>query len=373
MANLVVDGFDWFPSGQASAVRDRLWAADEFYKKSGGATADVETGRFGFGKGLLFSLGGNSAGHGYVVPIGATPATGFFGCAMFIYPDQTDDAAPVLQFFDAVNNVAQFGVFFAPNGVIKIYPGNQGTGGSIGGDVAIANSKAGVYQENEWFHVEIKGTIANSGGSVEVRINTVPVIQLVGADTQNSANAYFDAVAFNSYKNTGNFNSSTIHTVFDDFFVNDTSGAQNNDWLGNVRVKTQFMIANGATNNFSIGGTSPAATHWQSVLNQLLDDSKFEFSSTIGDIDLFTPDPNLNSPLVHALQVRMGLRQDDATQRVARALLRIGSTLYPGTVDQYTNQTFTFYKERFELNPATGVSFSGADVNGLQPGVKVQA
>jgi hypothetical protein len=133
------------------------------------------------------------------------------------------------------------------------------------------------------------------------------------------------------------------------------------------------MIADGATDNFSIGGSSPAATHWQSVLNQNLDDTKYEYSSNVGDIDLFTPDPNLNSPLVHALQVRTALRQDDATQRVARHLLRISGLNYVGTVDHYTNQTYTFYRTRWELNPNTGVSFTGAEVNGLQPGVKVQA
>jgi hypothetical protein len=226
----------------------------------------------------------------------------------------------------------------------------------------------GVFQEDQDFFLEIHGVIASSGGSVEVRVNTVPVISLTGANTQGATITTCDSIFLGIYVPGGG-----VEGHFDDLYVNDTSGGVNDSWLGNVRVKTQFMIANGFTNDFSIGGTSPAATHWQSVLNQNLDDTKFEYSPNIGDIDLFTPDPNLNSPLVHAVQVRMALRQDDATQRVARALVRVSGTNYVGSVDQYTNQTFTMYRERWQLNPNTGVSFTGAEVNAIQAGVKVQA
>ena len=360
MANLIVDGFDWFPSGQSSATRDRLWAANNMFLISGSIDADVTTGRFGFGKAFLFNDNvGVTAKNGYVVPIGTTPATLFMGGAMFVFPDQQNVCTSEVGFYDAVSDSAQLYIRFAANGVVKVVRGD-GT--------ALANSVAGSFQENEWFHFEIKATIDNSAGACEVRINTVPVIQLVGADTQNTSHAYADSILL-GYSNTNANN--TVHYALDDLFVNDTTGAENNDWLGNVRVKTQFMVGDGFTNQFTIGGTSPAATHWQSVLNTILDDTKYEFDSNIGDIDLFTPDPNLNSPLVHSLQVRMGLRQDDATQRMAHAMLRISGTNYEGSVDQFTNQTYTFYKERFELNPNTGVAFTGADVNGLQAGVKV--
>lgn len=360
MSNLIVDGFDWMPSGQSSATRDRLWAANEFFQVSGSLTADVTTGRFGFGQAFLFSanVGGNN--RGYVVPIGATPSTLFVGGAMFIYPDQENICTAAIGFYDAVNDAAQCFIRFAANGVVKAYKGDNST--------LIQTSAANAFQENEWFHFEIKAVIDNTSGSLEVRINTVPVLQITSADTQNTANAYADSICIGYTNSSAN---NHVHYALDDLFINDTTGTENNDWLGNVRVKTQFMIANGFTNQFTIGGTSPASTHWQSVLNQQLDDTTYEYDSTIGDIDLFTPDPNLNSPLVHSLQVRMGLRQDDATQRMAHAMLRISGTNYEGAVDQFTNQTYTFYKERWQLNPNTGVSFTGADVNALQAGVKV--
>jgi hypothetical protein len=374
MTNLVTDGFDWFPTGQSTATRQRLWGANRFFAhdNGGGLAADVVTGRFGYGQAFMQygSVGGFFGfDSGYVVPLGVTPSTGFYGVAVYVDSLLPSAARPLLGFYDAVSDAQQICFSFEQNGVIKVWQGPPGPSG-----VVLCTSVAGVFQEDQWFHCESSPVIANSSGSLEIRINTVPVVQLVGADTQNTANAYFDSVFLGAYTTNDNVSISSSHpVVFDDMFVNDTTGSSNNTWQGNLRVKTQFMIANGATDNFTIGGSSPAATQWQSVLNQVLDDTKYVYSGNAGDIDLFTPDPNLNAPFVRAVQVRMGLRQDDATQRVARALLRIGGTNYVGSVDQYTNQTYTFYKERWQLSPATGTSFTGTEVNGLQAGVKVQA
>jgi hypothetical protein len=263
----------------------------------------------------------------------------------------------------------QLSYSFEPNGVIKVWKGPP-----AGGGTPIASSVTGSYQEDEWFHCEAKGTIDASTGGLEVRVNTVPKIQLVSADTKNTATSYFDSVFLGGWTTNFNVSVSSSHPiVFDDMFVNDTTGAENNDWSGNLRAYGMPMIANGYLNNFTIGGSSPASTHWQSVLNSLLDDTKFEYSPNVGDIDAFQPDPVINGPPVRVIQMRAALRQDDATQRVARLGIRIAGNNYFGTVDQYTNQTFTFYKDRFELSPDTGVTATGTEVNGCQALVKVQA
>jgi hypothetical protein len=366
MANLVTESFDWFPAGQNSTERAFLWGANNFFYQAsiaGQGPADVVTGRFGYGQAAYFSANASVNGFSYVIPFGAPIVTGFIGCAMFIYPANT--SMPLIQLFDSVNNTCQVTISFEPNGVIKAYQGN-GRGGLL-----YAASYAGVYQQDEWFHVEIKGTIDAVSGYVEVRINTVPVLSISGIDTKVSAVTGFDSIVIGD--NASHWNGATLAVAYDDLFVNDTSGSSNNSWSGNLRIFGAFMIANGATDNFTIGGSSPAPTNWQSVLNQALDDTKYVYSSTVGNIDLYEPNPVVTGPLVRALQVRMALRQDDATQRVARAQLRIGTTVYSGVVDQYTNQTYTLYKERWNLSPATGVTFTGSEVNGLQAGVKVQA
>ena len=368
MANLIVDGFDWFPSGQSSSTRTRLWSANGWFEANSGVNqtsgpADITTGRFSFGNALNLpstsSVGANY--QRYVAPIGKLVSEGYIGAAVQYPSSNSASGRGHFAFYDGVNDIAQMVLSLRSNGIIDLWRGSPISG------TLLQSSVTGVFQEDEWFHLEIHGVIDNSSGVCEVRVNTVPVLSVTGFDSQNGSLSTFDSVAIAASCST---NTNALIYV-DDFFVNDTTGAHNNTWLGNVRVKTQFMTANGATNQFTIGGSAPAATNWQSVLNQLLDDTEYVYDSNAGDIDLYVPDPNLNSPLVHALQVRMGLRQDDATQRAAQALLRIGSTLYPSGVDAYTNQTYTFYKQLWELNPATGVSFTGSDVNGLQAGVKL--
>lgn len=366
MANLITEGFDWMPSGQPTATRARLWAANDFFATGSTFIPDVELGRFDFGKAALFNPSTNN-NSGWVIPIGANLITGFIGCALKMYDDCSGAyGGPTIQVYDAIADAPQLTIVFCPNGVIKVFRGSNGRSGTA---VLLANSAPGSFQENEWFHFEMKPIIDSAAGGIEIRINTVPKIQLVGANTQATSAAYFDSISLVTIAN----NNDHYHYSADDLFVNDTTGAEMNDWAGNLRVKSQFMIADGALDQFSIGGSSPAATHWQSVLNQLLDDSEYVYSPNVGDIDLYTPDPNLNAPLVRVVQIRMALRQDDATQRVARAVLRSAGANYEGSIDQYTNQTFTFYKDRWQLNPATGVTFTGAEVNAIQAGLKVQA
>lgn len=375
MTNRITEGFDWFPTGKSVAERQRLFAANQmFYYQDGVSTSvfpDVSSTEvpFGFGKSFYYSHSSAVSGEfrqGFVVPFQdtVTPVSeGYFGIRLKIINHENLGAdGPILCFYDAVTNAPQFGISFAENGVIRLWRGWPYTG------TLLASSRVNSFQEEEWFWIEIYGLVANSGGEVEVRINTVAKISLVGADTQNTATDDVDSVFIGARKD--NYE---ITFAYDDMYFNDTAGTINNSWLGNVRVKTAFMIADGDNIDFSIGGSSPAATNWQSVLNTNLDDTKYVYSGTAGQYDLYDLDPIQASPLVHVVQVRAALRMDDATQRVGRYKIKVNGVEYEGTVDHYMNQTYTMYFDRWELNPNTAAGWTGTEVNGIQPGVKVQA
>jgi hypothetical protein len=370
MANKVLEGFDWFPSGLSSAERTHLWAANGFYETVGGnPVADVVTGRFGFGKAMsiIADTSGADTSKGYVIPIDDLLTEGFLAFALY-YPSSNTSGTHdkvAFGFFDGVNDQYQLSVAFRHNGVIECWRGHPWSG------TRLHATPVGSFEEDRWMVVEINPVIDDSAGSCEVRVNTVPKIQVTGADTRGgTVTTTFDSILPIAYTGPGG---SFVNLVIDDFYFNDTAGATCSDWLGNLRVKTQFIIADGSIQDFSIGGTSPAATHWQSVLNSALDDTKYVYSPTIGDYDLYSADPNLNAPFVRCLQVRMALRQDDATQRSALAAIRIGAVTYDDDVEHFVNQDYTFYFGKWELNPATGVSFTGAEVNGLEVGIKVES
>jgi hypothetical protein len=127
------------------------------------------------------------------------------------------------------------------------------------------------------------------------------------------------------------------------------------------------MIADGAIQDFSIGGTSRPRRTGRASSITLLDDSKYVFSPDVGDQELFTPDPNLNAPLVRVVQVRMALRQDDATQRWPRRCSGSAARSMRATSSISRTRPSRSIAASWELSPATGVSFTGAEVNGLQP------
>jgi hypothetical protein len=375
MANKYVDGFEWLPTALGSNISDADMGEGGWYvEKVNGQSFFVTTGRFGYGKCVAVDarqINGFTCRYIKVLPDLSRPSEGYMGWAIWKGSNADPSSWHGVAFYDAITDNCQVSIIFGRNGIIRVVRGFPNEDFDGNGANVIATSKAGSFQEEVWFHLEVYALIADSGGSVEVRINTVPVIQAASVDTKATSNAWYDSFAMIA----GDEISGALNCKgrWDDHFINDASGGIHNTWLGNCRVKSQFMIANGATNDFTIGGTSPAATNWQSVLNQNLDDTKYVFSATPGQIDLYAPDPIINAPLVHVVQLRSGLRQDDATQRQAKHLIRISGVNYENAVTQFPNQNYTHYFSRWEVNPLTAVEFTGAEVNGFQVGIKLVA
>lgn len=362
-----LDGFDYLPDGTTHTVR--LLNAAGYYQYDGflAATPIVEAGRFGFGKGLHHtgSTGTGAGGFGWVRPIGPetglTAVAGRFGFALKVgsghnHPSQW------IGFFDAVTNAAQVTASIQANGVVRVYRGLPS------GGVVLGESWAGAVYYGEDMYVELGATIADVGGAFEVRINTRPVIQLVDLDTKATAHAYFDAIGWGAEDTGGG--GVNYDFKLDDLYLLDTLGAVNNEFLGNVRVKTQFPAGPGDVSDFTPTG---AATNWQAALNTVLDDTKYNAAPNIGDQDLYAMEAVLgSSQVVHGAQLRSGMRQTDATQRNGHQVLKVGGVEAEGD-DHFLNQTFTYYTDIVELSPDTGLGMVGSELNAAQAGPKVVA
>jgi hypothetical protein len=374
MSNLITDGFDWMPDGLNYVERTRLLTANEMYGYTGGGESAVPVpvaGRFGFGKALrLVGSSGGGVYQFYAMPLNSDEDELYMGLACYFDDLNSITASAFIGFFDAVGNHFQVMISLERYGVINVWRGPTNPDNPYGTRTLIGHSRMGSFENNQWFYLEAYCKVHPTAGEVEVRVNTVTKVSIINQNTQGSSfvgTCDSCMIGWASSGAPGHWD-----TTFDDLYINNTAGSTCNGWLGNQRVKTQLAIADSSPQDFTIGGTSPASTHWQSVLNQNLDDTKYVFSSTLNDEDFYVFDPNLNSPLVNVLQVRSALRQDDSTQRGAKHEIKIGATKYTNTVQHYTNQTYTFYKSRWETNPSTGVGFTGSEVNGLTgAGIKV--
>jgi hypothetical protein len=363
-----VDGFDYMPAGTTNT--DRLLEASGYYLRgypsffgtAVDAPNNVTTGRFSFGGCLSYSLGIGSQANllRLVRPFqpGGSYVTGFMGLALKI--GKTSVCPTYISFYDAIDDAPQFSVEWGVNGVVRAYRGSPG--GTL-----LGTSGAGAFYYDQWFYAEVGGTIDSVAGYVEVRINTAPVLIVPSINTKATSHTSFDSFQLGA-RAIGL--SSPFVAAFDDLYFNDDAGSVNNTFLGNVRVKTQFTAGAGSSTQFAIHGA--AATNWQAVLNKVLDDSGYVFDATIGDKDLYTIQAILTSAGVHGAQVRIGARQDDATQRTLRNLLRMGGTTAEGA-DHLLNQTYTYYTDIFETDPSTGTGITGTAMNAAEIGPKVQA
>lgn len=295
------------------------------------------------------------------IPLNGTYSEGYCGFALFKGVNSLDHI-PYISFFNGAEAHSQITVAFKDFGVIEVLRGNANTG------TLLSRTISGTYQDNRWFYVEIHAEIANVGGNVQVRVNTEIVLDIVSVDTQALAVSSFDSlvIGFRGLRIIP-----TIDQAVDDLYFCDTAGSINNSFLGNCRVKTQFASVNSTPLQFTIGGTSPAPTNWQSVNNRGLTEAQLVFSGVTGHLDMYELQAIVDSPTVFGVQVSSAMRQSDATQRFARNVIRASSTQVEG-VTHALNQDFTYYRDIWEINPHTGIGFTDAEVNALRAGFKVQ-
>lgn len=378
MSVIHLDGFDWIPTTtNIATLRGYMAAAGWYqsYRPNNDTQSDVwgpkqtDTGRFGFGNSVRFNNDGIMSGYGQlyflgtVKPFVSPASTVFFNAAV-----RRNSTAEVkysnngscVGFYSANQGYPTLVVSTSPNGILRVWQGDSGSRIVTN----VISSAPGVFFEDVWFNLQI-GVTPGTTGSLQVRVNTetvidVPVMNINAGDCMAMGGIY-----------GGGLDSYNFDTNYDDLYLNDSAGAVHNGFLNNLRVKTQAVIANGAHIDSLIGGTSPAATNWQSVDVVRTDDSKYVYSPTIGAYDVYDLNPNQNAPYARAVQVRVIARQDDATQRSIKTKMKSGATYSSGTRIFYLNQNYSHWTDIWELNPDTGVEFTGTEVNALEVGYEI--
>lgn len=342
-----------------AGINTTLLEADGFY---GDVSVDMtqRTGRFGKGYawGINDSLFNRTRYWALDEYVGSTV---FFTAGVLVPPGS--NGGTLISLWNSAAGAPAASFKFGTLGEIYVY-------NSVG--TLVGQTPIGVWALDRWFQFEIKVYIHGTAGTIEVRYNTKQVLNIINVNTRPSSSSSFSVDAMKFYT-PGSVEAGIDQVVFNELIISDDQGSVNNSFLGTVNVNSQVAIANGYVNNWSIGGSSPASTNWQSVLNASLNDTKYVYDGTAGDLDFYDLDPNLNTPVVYAVQVKAAMRQDDATQRIGRVGLRLSGTTYIGSKDFYLDQTYRFYSDMWELNPNTGVAWTGTEVNGLEAGVKVQS
>lgn len=217
-----------------------------------------------------------------------------------------------------------------------------------------------------WTYLEIKYTVADSGGSCTVRANGTQLFTYSG-DTK--AGTGTDTINSLQLSCGGGANGDPWQV--DDLYVCNGAGSINNDFLGDTAIETVYPNGNGSENDF-------LGSDGNSVDNYLLVDepgspntTDYTGGANVGDRDLYTM-ANLarTSGNVRGIVASAYLQNSDSGPRGAGIIIKSGATVSPAT-DLPLGTSWQSVSKIFENDPNTGLPWTVSGINSLEAGVEV--
>lgn len=214
---------------------------------------------------------------------------------------------------------------------------------------------------NVWNYIEIRATIADSGGVCQVRLNgsTSNEIDFSG-DTKNAGtNSSIDSLEL-ARSGTG------ISCDWTDVYICDTSGSLNNTWLGDVRVANLVPVADGAASGLT-GSDGNQVSNWQQVDELPFSSTDYNGATvggTLADTYGLTDLPAATGS-VKGVALNVSAAKTDAGAATINLRARSGGTNYDGAGITPTT-TYATYQQIRETDPATSAAWTQSAVNALR-------
>ena len=266
-------------------------------------------------------------------------------------------------FFQAANFTTTGGwqISNASGVQIKISPQSDGSIVVIRGVTVLGTSAASVIKPNVWNYIEVKIKISDAAGTYDIVVNGVNVLSGAGADTQEQAAATFDRIFL--YGNSGDYG------YYTDMYICDSTGAANNDFLGDIRVDT--LYPDGAGNYTQWDANVGANYECVDDDGDIDDDTTYVSTDTLNELDSYTYD-NLSAlgATIHGVTSTWCTRKDDVGAVGATPITRVAASDYLGSeitlTDSYVTEQYIW-----DVNPDDAAAWAEADVNGMELGVKL--
>jgi hypothetical protein len=282
------------------------------------------------------------------------PYLATYVCGFAINVQRLDSTYSILSFFDG--STVQTDLRLRADGHFKFT--RNGT------DLGSPSSNALTF--GNWRYVEALVTVSSGAGVCTLKVDGATWLSLVSQNTQATGSAQIGQVQFGG----GNVFNLASEFWLDDIYINDTTGAYCNGFLGDVRVQASFPDGAGDDTDFTASAGANYAAVDEVSPNE---DTDYVSSSTPGDKDTYTygnlPSASGN---VKAVVVHARTRKDDGGTRSIRGLAKSGTTLGEGS-DLAVGTDYAYLSTVFHTNPDTGLPWAIAEVNAAKFGVKVSA
>lgn len=283
--------------------------------------------------------------------LGGSYSTLIIGFRLFVNSDRPIvDAISTLSLFKLLDNAGatQCAIGVDGNGVIGFYRGTSAT--------RTASSSASACPVNQWVHFETKIVLSNTG-SYEVRVNGTDVFSNSSFDTTGQSGTTADAVEIYGCK-----------FKIDDFYILDSAGSVNNDFLGpNTVIKTLYPDGDN-----SVAWTrSTGSTNYSLVDDTGANgDTDYVETNTATQKDLYDIGAISGVASVKGIQVRAISRVTGSMSHGLEIPVKSGATESAGSSTTIVSNTYASASRILETDPASGVAFTTSDISSLVVGIK---
>lgn len=245
-------------------------------------------------------------------------------------------------------------------GNIEVY---RGTSSVSGPTSLLGETSTPAIVASSWIYVEAKYTAGNaSDGSFEIRVNEDTVLAISGVNTSHVSSpvTYFSQVALSSDASHDGGSGHSGQLKMKDVIVMNTSGSQNNDFIGDYEVVTLLPASDdtmpwakstGATGFDLIDETTPVDSDY------IYADASPPVAAIVTLTDL---DPDVTT-VAGLMSVVRALKTDAGTATLQVGLMTAGDT--DNGADRAVATSATGYGDVSELSPDTGVPWTPAEVN----------
>ncbi len=342
MALLFIEGFDHF--SDATYMGYKGWAGIP------GSGLSWQTGRVGSGQALQQGSPSNNTTMSRIMAAPASTTGCFFGFG-FYFTGSPGSNRDILALQAGSTPTMRISLATALKLVIENSGGTQ---------VAVG---AATLTPGTWYHVEGKLVVNGASGSIRLTVNGVEDIATTVGNFGTSA---VDTVALKQEQN------SFMTWRWDDIYVcDDTGPAPRNTYLGEVKVETRFVTADGANTAWTASAGSDYACVDETTAPN--GDTDYISSASAGDKDTFVvQDLSESSGTVFGVQTCILARKDDAGTRTIRSLVRQSTTDHDCGGDHALSTTFAYVVDIWQQDP-TGSDWTISNVNADEYGVKLVA
>lgn len=343
MALLWIDGFEGYGGGDGNP--DPTGVMERRYETVSTPTElYMVEGRNGVGQALKFE---NSSWAWIKTPALTTDNTLILSFAFKI--NSGSSTTRILRMYDDITEGMSLG--YSPGGSISVYR-----------DDTLLESVGNVIKENVWCYIEFKVICHNTTGLYVVKIGGTTVISTAGADTQSGANEWHDKVRF------GRIDSQTDFYI-DDLSICDSTGSENNDFIGNARV---VLLSPDGDDTANWGTVSPGPSHFAAVDEVIADnDTSYVEDSTANITDLYDYGALTGLGDIIGIQTNTDCRDTDGSPFELITPIESNSSQYDDSAQTIGTTNYITLMRITDTDPDTGNAWTEAGLNAAKFGIKV--